>query len=148
MNSKVLRIIGALIIASMLLSLGCIQDNKKLDGNTGSTVDINPQNNDSSVDTTPSNPSQDDEFTSILDQTIVDVEIKDFAFSPSKIIVAKGTTIAWTNKDAATHKIMVNDFLSGNLNQGTVFKYVFDDVGTYEYYCTLHPSMKGTIIVQ
>jgi len=156
MDSKILKIIGILAIVAMVLSLGCIQQNNALDGNTGGTNTSGGQNTTPVIDNTDNttdvediqNPPQDDEFTSVLDQILVDVDIKDFTFSPSKIIVSKGTTVAWTNNDSVTHKIMVNDFLSGNINQGGVFKYVFDDVGTYEYYCTLHPSMRGTIVVQ
>lgn len=79
------------------------------------------------------------------------VEIKGFAFNPSTITVTKGTTVKWTHNDGAPHTVTTTsapvDFDSGRMNKGGTFSQIFDTAGTYEYYCSIHPSMKGKVIV-
>ncbi len=79
------------------------------------------------------------------------VEIKGFAFNQATITVAKGTTVTWTNDDSAPHTVTTTnapvDFDSGTMNKGDTFSQTFDTAGTYEYYCSIHPSMKGKVIV-
>ena len=79
------------------------------------------------------------------------VEIKGFAFNPATITVTKGTTVKWTNNDNAPHTVTTTsapvDFDSGTKNKGDTFTQAFDTAGTYEYYCSIHPNMKATIIV-
>ncbi len=80
-----------------------------------------------------------------------DVEISGFAFAPASITVPLGTTVIWTNKDAAPHTIVSdsgNEIQSGTLNQGGTFAHLFEHPGTFGYHCSIHPSMKGTVIVQ
>jgi plastocyanin len=76
------------------------------------------------------------------------VMITSFSFQPATITVAKGATVTWTNQDPVTHTITSTDFDSGSVEQGKTYSRVFDKAGTYEYHCAIHPSMKGTIIVQ
>jgi plastocyanin len=78
----------------------------------------------------------------------VAVNIKGFAFNPSTLTIAVGTTVVWTNNDSATHTINSATFNSGNLAQGQTFKQTFTVAGTYSYSCGIHPSMQGTIIVK
>ena len=79
------------------------------------------------------------------------VEIKGFAFNPGAITVAKGTTVTWTNEDSAPHTVTTTnapvDFDSGRMSKGDTFSQTFDTAGTYEYYCSIHPNMKGKVIV-
>lgn len=53
------------------------------------------------------------------------------------------------NRDATTHTVTDNNkaFDSGNIASGATYKYTFTTAGTYQYYCTIHPFMKGTIVV-
>jgi plastocyanin len=76
------------------------------------------------------------------------VDIKNFAFAPSALTVPKGTKITWTNNDSAPHKIDSDSFNSATLSQGQSFSYTFNQAGTFSYFCSLHPSMKGSITVQ
>ena len=72
------------------------------------------------------------------------------SFSPPTLTVKVGSTVVWVNKDPVTHTVTSssgNLFDSGYLPDGFVFKYTFTQVGTYQYYCTIHPSMTGTIVV-
>jgi plastocyanin len=73
--------------------------------------------------------------------------MEDIQFKPATIQVSVGDTVTWINEDSATHTITGQDFDSGNLGQGEIFTYTFDEAGTYDYECTIHPSMTGTVIV-
>ncbi|MCX9082235.1 MAG: cupredoxin family copper-binding protein [Candidatus Methanoperedens sp.] len=75
------------------------------------------------------------------------IDIKDFAFNPDTITVAKGTTVTWTNKDSAQHTVTGTAFTSETLSQGQSYSYTFNEAGTFEYYCKFHPSMLEKVIV-
>ncbi len=74
--------------------------------------------------------------------------IADFAL-PSMTIDA-GTVVRFTNNDSAPHTATEVDgaWDSGNLNQGDSWEHEFSEVGTFEYYCAVHPTMTGTITVE
>lgn len=76
------------------------------------------------------------------------VNIENFAFSPSTITVKKGAVITWTNNDSAPHKIKSATFNSGVLNKGQSFSFTFNETGTFNYICSIHPAMTGRIIVE
>lgn len=79
---------------------------------------------------------------------VAEVEIKDFSYIPDTITVPKGTTVIWTNRDTAPHTVTADSFESGTLNLGQMFTYTFNQAGTFEYRCTIHPSMPhATVIV-
>jgi nitrite reductase (NO-forming) len=73
-------------------------------------------------------------------------------YSPTTITVVIGVnnTVTWTNNDEATHTVTADDgsFDSGYLNQGQTWSYTFTTPGTYTYHCSIHPWMKGTVIVE
>ena len=78
-----------------------------------------------------------------------DVAISNYAFNPSTLTVPEGTSVVWTNSDSAPHTIVSgSEILSSSISQGQTYVYTFNTPGTYEYYCGIHPSMKGTIIVE
>ena len=75
------------------------------------------------------------------------VDIVDRSFRPPALTVAPGTTVVWNNLDGA-HTVTARDnsFDSGIFESGT-YSRTFDAVGSYNYFCTLHPEMVGTITV-
>lgn len=78
----------------------------------------------------------------------VAVEIKGFTFNPATITIPKGTTVTWTQKDSAPHTVTTDIFDSDGLSQGQAFSYTFNQAGTFEYRCTIHPSIPhGKVIV-
>lgn len=81
---------------------------------------------------------------------ISEVVIEGFAFGPATITVPTGTTVTWANQDAAAHTVTseTNIFDSGNLARNDSFSYTFTERGTFKYYCTIHPRMRGEIIVE
>lgn len=80
------------------------------------------------------------------------VTIDNFAFGPAAITVAAGTKVTWTNRDDEPHTVVSADqprpFKSGALDTGDSFSFTFDKPGTYRYFCSIHPHMTGTIVVQ
>ncbi|MBD3219302.1 MAG: T9SS type A sorting domain-containing protein [candidate division Zixibacteria bacterium] len=79
----------------------------------------------------------------------VQVTIVDFAFDPQNLEIEIGTTVQWTNFDGATHTTTANDgtWDSGNLSQGESFSFTFNETGTFDYICDIHPFMTGTVEV-
>lgn len=76
------------------------------------------------------------------------VMITSFSFQPSSITVPKGATVTWTNQDPVAHTITGTDFDSGPVEPSKTYSHTFSQAGTYEYHCSIHPTMKGTIVVQ
>jgi plastocyanin len=79
-----------------------------------------------------------------------EVDISGFAYDPVSITISVGDEVMWTNLDSATHTVTedMSMFDSGDLAQNDTFTYTFDSTGTYNYYCTYHTSMTGTVIVE
>ena len=78
------------------------------------------------------------------------VSIVNMAFTPATITVTAGTTVTWNNNDNITHTVTADDdsYDSGNIGAGSSFTRTFSIAGTYPYHCTIHPSMKATIVVR
>ena len=76
--------------------------------------------------------------------------MKSIAFQPSRIEIPLGTTVAWTNDDAVQHTVTAVDrsFDSGNMAPGATWPHAFTKPGTYQFFCVVHPFMKGTVIVE
>jgi plastocyanin len=77
------------------------------------------------------------------------VGIGDNFFDPPDAAVEPGTTITWTNNGARPHTVTADDgsFDSGVLNPGDSYTVAFDGQGTVRYHCTIHPQMRGSVIV-
>jgi amicyanin len=78
-----------------------------------------------------------------------EVGIINFTFTPAALTIKLGTTVVWTNKDAIAHTV---DFMTGNinskvLNRNDQFTYTFTTPGTYNYICSIHPFMHGSVTV-
>jgi plastocyanin len=78
------------------------------------------------------------------------VEIVDFSFDPADLTVDVGASVTWTNDDSTTHSVVGagGAFASPDIAPGTNFSTTFNQVGTFEYVCGIHPSMTGTVTVQ
>ncbi|HZP96919.1 MAG TPA: cupredoxin domain-containing protein [Candidatus Limnocylindria bacterium] len=82
------------------------------------------------------------------------VAIKGFAFGPASLTIAKGTKVTFTNNDTTKHTVTsgANRTKDGTFDQtlesGSETTISFDTPGTYEYFCSFHSSMKGTIVVR
>jgi len=78
-----------------------------------------------------------------------EVFIQGNKFDPATITVAAGTVVVWTNKDNVAHTVTsTGHFDSGSISAGMSFSINFDSTGTFDYHCTLHSGMTGTVVVQ
>jgi plastocyanin len=80
-----------------------------------------------------------------------EVSMKDIKFSPEEVTVKAGDTVSWVNDDGVGHDVTGDDFKSGEpgaMQNGDTFEHTFDAAGTFEYVCTVHPGMKGTVKVE
>ena len=104
----------------------------------------------------------------------VAISIKGFAFNPATITVAKGTTITWTNEDTVNHTVTTGTppptgapaasgaspaptpslskgdgrIDSGRVDATKTFAFTFNEAGTFNYFCAVHPRMVATVTVQ
>jgi plastocyanin len=78
------------------------------------------------------------------------VHIDNFAFTPAEITITPGTTLTWVNGDDIPHTVVASNkaFSSKVLDTDQQFSFTFTDAGTFEYFCSLHPHMKGKVIVK
>lgn len=79
------------------------------------------------------------------------VSIKNFSFNPSTVTVKTGTKVTWVNNDGVSHTVTPdsdNLFNSSVLSPGQSFSFTFTDPGSVNYHCKIHPTMKGTVIVE
>ncbi|OGD63448.1 hypothetical protein A2160_02110 [Candidatus Beckwithbacteria bacterium RBG_13_42_9] len=76
------------------------------------------------------------------------ITISNFSFNPATLTIPAGTEVTFTNNDSVTHTVTGTNLDSGDIAPGDSYKHVFTDPGTYGYNCSIHPNMKGTIIIQ
>jgi len=75
------------------------------------------------------------------------VHMKGSSFQPQSASVKVGQTVVFVNDDTETHNVVAadNGITSGDIAGGKSWQYKFTAAGTYNYVCTYHPWMKGTI---
>jgi plastocyanin len=79
----------------------------------------------------------------------VNVKIDNFTFGPQQLTVKLGDTVVFTNEDDIPHTVVsIGRFRSAALDTGDKFSFTFTKVGTFQYFCGLHPQMQGTIVVE
>ncbi|MFQ5890331.1 MAG: plastocyanin/azurin family copper-binding protein [Gemmatimonadota bacterium] len=90
----------------------------------------------------------------------VSVGIQDFSFAPANVNIRVGTEVSWTNNGPSNHTTTSDAGLwdSGSISPpasggygggaaGGSYRRTFDQMGTFAYRCSFHPSMRGTIVV-
>jgi plastocyanin len=78
------------------------------------------------------------------------VTIDNFVFGPQRLTVKAGTTVTWTNQDDIPHAVVSSTglFKSRVLDTDQSYSFTFATPGTFPYFCSLHPHMTGTIVVE
>jgi plastocyanin len=88
-------------------------------------------------------------------------EESDKPFNPSPLIVKVGNTVIWRNDDFEIHTVTSSgnssstfamtdknkELDSGPLNPRQTFEHTFQKPGKYDYFCVIHPSMTGEVVV-
>jgi amicyanin len=71
-------------------------------------------------------------------------------FIPAEITVIPGTTVTWTNTEAMPHTVVDQNkaFRSKTLVKDASFSFTFTTAGDYDYLCSIHPFMKGKVVVK
>jgi plastocyanin len=77
------------------------------------------------------------------------VKIGGFAYVPATTTVVAGTTVCWTNEDAAAHTVTsdTGQFSSGALSNAQSFRHTFTATGTYGYHCSFPHGMNAEVVV-
>lgn len=76
------------------------------------------------------------------------VQIVNLHYKPTPLTVAVGETVTWKNEGFIPHTVTGGELDSGRIRGGGEFSFTFTKPGTFEYRCTIHPSMLGKVIVQ
>jgi plastocyanin len=78
------------------------------------------------------------------------VHMKNFAFVPAKVQIKPGDVVEWINDDTDAHTVDSPDklFDSGGLDTHDTYTHAFATTGSFAYFCSLHPYMKGTVVVK
>lgn len=76
------------------------------------------------------------------------VRILDNRFRPVRVTIARGTVVRWVNQGNRDHTSTGPGWNSGSLDPGDAFRRRFNQTGTFAYRCTIHASMRGTIVVE
>ena len=89
----------------------------------------------------------------LLGEEDFEATISNFNFYPSVITIKKGATVTWTNMDPAVHDVVSTDgklskFKSDRLNTGDKYSFTFESAGSFAYFCSIHPAMTGTVVVE
>jgi len=79
--------------------------------------------------------------------------IGSLGFTPPVLTIERGVTVTWVNKDNRPHSVRSTrsapeTFTSKPLLTGEVFYHTFSRAGTYDFYSTDDPSIRGTVIVK
>ncbi len=77
------------------------------------------------------------------------VVIADYAYNPDPVTIEEGGKVIWQNEDPVAHTATAEDgsFDTGPIEEGKIKSETFKQPGTYEYVCSIHPQMHGTIEV-
>jgi plastocyanin len=122
---------AAAVLAAGLLLAGCSASRPAAGPATGAP----PESMSVTASTAPASGNQ--------------VSIDGFAFAPATLTVAAGTTVTWTNRDEEPHTVAASDgsFHSPGMGTGATYAHTFTDAGTFDYVCSIHPMMRGSVVV-
>ncbi len=90
---------------------------------------------------TPAVPGSDEAASS------TSVIIAEFAFAPAELGVSVGSTVTWSNRDPTPHTVTSDDFDTGPIEGGASGSVTFAAAGSFEYFCAIHPTMRGRVVV-
>ncbi len=76
------------------------------------------------------------------------VNITAAGFQPQEITVKSGTEVTWTNQDNKVHAVSAQGLRGSTVYPGKTFTHTFDEAGTVQYWCRLHPEEVGTVNVK
>ena len=75
------------------------------------------------------------------------VIVDDNVFKPKTIEVGVGDTVTWRFEGQSAHNVTFDDGEASDLMKDGEYERTFDDAGTFDYVCTVHPGMTGAVKV-
>jgi plastocyanin len=80
----------------------------------------------------------------------MEVKIDNFSFTPQMLTIKAGDTVTFVNHDDIPHTVVSKTlaFRSKPLDTDDKFSFTFATPGTFAYFCSLHPHMTGSIVVE
>ncbi|MET0199064.1 MULTISPECIES: plastocyanin/azurin family copper-binding protein [Nocardiaceae] len=85
------------------------------------------------------------------DEPAATVRVENMSYSPASVTIKKGETVEWVFDDnGLPHDVVESSnetFKSELLTEGS-YTYTFEEAGTFDYHCTPHPMMLGTVVVE
>lgn len=79
------------------------------------------------------------------------VQIADYSFTPSTVVIDLGDTVIWNQTGPHTHTVTsttpAGELNSGDLVTGAQYSHTFNTAGTFNYHCSIHTSMTGSVTV-
>ena len=155
MTNKTLTLVLALAICAMMSGLLAMHSTAVFAmGNATQAGNQSGNQNQSSAATTSTPPTTSGPTVIISPGSSSPSNAK--FFDPPKLTVSKGTTVTWKNGDSTMHTVTSGSaqggesgtvFDSSYLTGGKTFQWTPNSTGTFDYYCTLHPYMKGQVVV-
>jgi plastocyanin len=135
---------------------------EEAEGVTGTT----PTSDEDSLSSAGASDIGEDDEAGANEEVIVRIpegasELTEAAYTPNPVEVNVGDTVTWINDDSTPHTATSGSSSSGSTGmfggtddspeiigpEGDTQSFTFDEVGQFEYYCTLHPNMVGTVVV-
>lgn len=150
-NNKIIVAIVILVIVGLGTYFLVFRNSSEQNGKSDTTNNTNYPATVDTIGTTQTTPPQTITPPATTAPVDVAVNIKGFAFSPSTVIIKEGAKVTWTNNDSVSHTVTsdLGKLLdSPTLAPGASFSFTFTKPGAVSYHCTLHPSMKGTIVIE
>jgi len=100
--------------------------------------------------TLASSPGLAEDPNSAATSPAVTVSMDHSTFIPNEITIAPGTTVTWVNVETMPHTVvdLNKAFRSKTLVKDGTFSFTFTTAGDYDYQCSIHPNMKGKVIVK
>jgi len=89
--------------------------------------------------------SQDKQFNET--QVTITIGSVNNGFVPTTITIKNGVTVTWTNSDTMPHTVTGSGWGSGQIQPGQTYTRTFTSTGSFDYHCSNHPVMQGTINV-
>jgi plastocyanin len=123
------------------------------DSSTTTTSESDTTTSESESDTTTSEPGDDSGGNAGAPSgdavRSAEVEIEDFSYRPDPVTIEEGGKVIWKNRDSVPHTATAADgsFDTGTIEEDKIKSETFKEPGTYEYVCSIHPQMHGTVEV-
>lgn len=76
------------------------------------------------------------------------VTMRSGAFEPYTVEITSGGTVTFTNADVVDHQVLIDGVTLARQAPGASVTWTAGEAGTIDYICTLHPEMRGRVVVK